>query len=205
MNMFKYLTLCLIFITSTSSAFSKEIKNDWMGSYTLEASGEYEKAASLLVPYMGVGERSEFATLRYAWLNYLQGNFNDAARAYKKAMAQNPRSLDAKLGLTLPLMAQQRWREAMRYIKQVLAQAPLNYTAHSRLLVCEEGLREWQELEKHAKNVAAFYPTDANALVYLARSYAWQDKTLLAKSIYNKVLIRIPSHLEALQFIKNNP
>jgi len=203
--MFKYIAAVLLILSSTGIAFGKEIKNDWMGSYTMEASGEYEKAAALLLPYMGVGERSEFATLRYAWLNYLQGNFNDAARSYKKAMQQNPRSIDAKLGITLPLIAQQRWREAMGYINQVLAQAPLNYTAHSRLLMCEEGLRKWQKLEKHARTVSAFYPTDANALVYLARSYAWQGKVLLAKSVYNKVLIRIPSHLEALKYINNNP
>jgi len=203
--MFKYITAIILLISSTGIAFSKEIKNDWVGSYTLEASGEYEKAASLLLPYMGEGERSEFATLRYAWLNYLQGNFNDAVRNYKKAMERNPRSVDAKLGIILPLIAQQRWREAMRYINQVLAQAPLNYTAHVRLMVCEEGLRNWQALEKHARTVAASYPTDANALVYLARSYAWQGKVLLAKSVYNKVLIRIPSHLEALQYVKNNP
>jgi len=203
--MFKCFVAMLFLINSTSIALGKEIKNDWMGSYTLEASGEYEKAAALLVPYMNMGERSEFATLRYAWLNYLQGNFNDAARYYKKAMEQNSRSIDAKLGITLPLIAQQRWREATRYIKMVLTQAPLNYTAHARLMVCEEGLRQWTVLEKHAATVAAFYPTDANALVYLARAYAWQGKVLLAKSIYNKVLIRIPSHVEALQYVRNNP
>jgi len=203
--MFKYITAIILIISSTGMAFGQEIKNDWMASYTLEASGEYEKAAALLLPYMGDGERSEFATLRYAWLNYLQGNFNDAVRNYKKAMERNPRSIDAKLGITLPLIAQQRWREAKRYINQVLSQAPLNYTAHVRLLVCEEGLRNWEVLEKHASTVAAFYPTDANALVYLARAYAWQGKILLAKSVYNKVLIRIPSHLEALQYAKNNP
>ncbi len=203
--MFKYIAGVFLILSFTGIAFGKEIKNDWMGSYTMEASGEYEKAASLLIPYMREGEVSEFATLRYAWLNYLQGNFNDAVRNYQKAMEQNPRSIDAKLGIALPLIAQQRWREAMRYIRQILTKAPLNYTAHVRLMMCEEGLRDWKELEKHARTVAAFYPTDASALVYLARSYAWQGKVLLAKSAYNKVLIRMPSHLEALQYVKNHP
>ncbi len=192
-------------LLSSSVVYAKEVKSDWMDSYTLEASGQYEKAAAVLVPYLGSGERSEFATLRYAWLNYLQGNFNDAASAYKKAMAQNARSLEAKLGVALPLMAQQRWREATRYLKQVLAQAPMNYTAHVRLMACEEGLRQWHELEMHAETVASYYPSDATVLVYLARAYAWQHRPLLAKSTYNKVLMRMPAHVEALQFVQSHP
>jgi len=201
----KYIALIIGTMAFSPAAYSQEIKNDWMASYTLEASGAYEKAAAVLVPYTHSGERSEFAWLRYAWLNYLQGNFNDSIAAYKQAMQLNQRSIDAKLGITLPLMAQQRWREAMKYSQMILDQAPLNYTAHVRLMVCQEGLRQWQELEKHAKTVAAFYPTDATSLVYLARSYAWQGKTLLAKSTYRKVLMRVPSHVEALRFLKNNP
>ncbi|MDQ6954835.1 MAG: hypothetical protein Q9M20_05270 [Mariprofundaceae bacterium] len=203
--MVKYFATFLVLLAFAIPASAKTLNDTWMSSYTLEANGEYEKAAAVIQPYLDSGELSEFATLRYAWLNYLQGNFNDAVRSYKQAMAQNKRSIDAKLGITLPLMAQQRWRESMRYLKQTLAEAPLNYTAHTRLMVCEEGLRQWETLEKHASTVSAYYPTDATALVYLARSYAWQGKDLLAKSVYRKVLVRIPAHVEALQFIKNNP
>jgi len=203
--MFRTMLFICLLLSSVSTAIAKDSNSDWMNSYSLEASGDYEKAAALLLPYMHEGERSEFATLRYAWLNYLQGNFNDAARYYKKAMAQNPRSIDAKLGLTLPLMAQQRWREAARYAHQILNTAPFNYAAHIRLMACQEGLRQWPDLEKHAANLSASYPTDSSSLVYLARAYAWQGKTLLAKSIYQKVLMRIPAHIEALQYVKQNP
>jgi len=203
--MLKYLFISLAFIGFSPAVSAKTLNDIWMSSYTLEANGEYEKAAAVIQPYLSTGELSEFTTLRYAWLSYLQGNFSDAVRSYKQAITLNRRSIDAKLGVTLPLMAQRRWRETMRYLKQILAEAPLNYTAHIRLMVCEEGLRQWETLEKHAATVHAHYPSDATALVYLARSHAWQGEILLAKSFYRKVLIRIPSHLEALQFIKNNP
>jgi len=199
--------LAIMAITPFTQALAQGQNADspWSSSYALEANGKYEQAAALLIPYLHSGDRSEFATLRYAWLNYLQGNFNDARSSYKKAITLNPRSVEAKLGIALPLMAQQRWREASRYVQQALAQAPMNYTAHSYLMACEEGLKRWQDLEKHAKNVSTYYPTDATALVYLARAYAWQGKVLLAKSAYHQVLMRVPAHVEALRFLKSNP
>jgi len=204
-NMFKYSLALLALLTASTTTQAQSINSSWASSYTLEANGEYEKAASLLIPYLHSGERSEFSTLRYAWLNYLQGNFNDATAYYKKAIALNGRSIDAKLGISLPLMAQHRWSEARRHIQQVLAQAPMNYTAHTYLMACEEGLRHWQVLEKHAKKVSSYYPTDATTLIYLARAHAWQGNNLLAKSVYNKVLMRVPENVEALRFLKAYP
>jgi len=176
-------------------------KNIWSDSYALEANGKYEKAAALMVPLMNKGNENEMAVLRYGWLNYLQGNFNDAIKAYKQALERNQRSFEARLGIVLPLMAQQRWKEATRYLNQVLAQSPYNYLAHIRLMICEEGLREWETLAKHSLSLSAYYPSDASILVYLARAYAWQGKSELAKNAYRKVLVRSPEHLEAQRFI----
>ncbi len=98
-------------------------------------------------------------------------------------------------------MAQQRWSEASRYLKQILAQSPHHYYANLRLLACEEGLRKWDRLVKHSLTLAAYYPSDASSLVYLARAYAWQGKHQLAKNAYQRVLVRIPGHLEATRFL----
>jgi len=178
--------------------------DDWQDSYTLEAKGEYEKAAALLVPYMDNGEESELALIRYGWLNYLQGNFNDATRSYKRALERNQRSFDARLGIVLPLMAQKRWRESAGHLKQLLALSPYNYTAHIRLMACEEGMRKWKMLAKHAKEIAAYYPSDASALIYLARSYAWQGDKDKASAAYGRVLIRYPTNFEAIRYLNQD-
>jgi len=134
-------------------------------------------------------------------LTYLQGNYNDAIRAYKRALERNSRSLEARLGIARPLMAQQRWKEASSFLDQVLAFSPFNYTAHIDRMVCEEGLRDWRVLEKHAAYLTAYYPSDATILVYLARAYAWQGQKERAASIYRRVLLRYPEHLEAIRFL----
>jgi len=190
--------MLMILSPSLASAASESV---WSSSYALEANGKYEKAAALMVPLINKGSESELVLLRYAWLNYLQGNFNDAIHSYKLALKRNQRSFDARLGIALPLMAQQRWNEASRYLDQVLALSPYNYTAHIRLMICEEGLRKWETLTKHSISFSAYYPSDATTLVYLARAYAWQGKHQLAKSTYQRVLVRIPGHVEAERFI----
>jgi len=199
--MLKYILTLMIATLALPALASAASSDVWSRSYALEANGKYEKAAALMVPLMERGNESELALMRYGWLNYMQGNFNDAIHGYKLALERNQRSFDARLGIVLPLMAQQRWNEAARFLKQVLAQSPYHYMAHIRLMICEEGLRKWETLAKHSMSISAYYPSDASALVYLGRAYAWQGKHNLAKAAYQRVLVRIPGHVEAERFI----
>lgn len=176
----------------------------WAESYRLEALTRYDEAAEVLQPALNKDSKNEFILLRMGWLNYLRGNYNSAMEYYKKALAVNSNSLDAKLGLVLPLLAQQRWNEAAKFTQEVLQVAPWNYYAHIRLMVAEEGLRQWQTLAKHAMEVSARYPSDATVLVYLARAYRWLDKTKDAKNAYQKVLERVPGHIEATQYLEEH-
>jgi len=193
---------CALWMMTTGAVQAADVNQSvWSQSYQLEAKGDYEKAAAVISPLRDSQDVGEFVLLRYGWLNYLQGNFNDAIRSYKSALERSPRSFDARLGIALPLMGQQRWREASRYLTQVMDQSPFQYTANIRLLVCQEGLRQWESLEKHAKSMAMYYPTDISAQVYLARAYAWQGKKILAMQAYRQVLMRMPNHLEALKYV----
>jgi tetratricopeptide (TPR) repeat protein len=176
----------------------------WAESYRLEALTQYDSAAKALEPVLKKNPQHEFAILRHGWLNYLRGAHNEAIADYQKALDINPTSLDARLGLMLPLIAQQRWREVASHAEKVLAVAPWNYYAHVRLMISEEGERKWDSLEKHALRVSQHYPSDATVLVYLARAYVWQKKDKEARRAYEQVLERVPNHIEALQYL-NRP
>ena len=177
----------------------------WSDSYRLEASGQYIAAGKALAPVLEKYPRHEFAHLRLGWLNYLQGNHNDAIDEYKNAMVINSKSLDAKLGIILPMLAQQRWREAAYYSRQVIEVAPWNYYAHIRLMICEEAEGQWEALQKHASEATQRYPSDATIQVYLARAYVRLGKATQARVVYEEVLERIPRHLEAMQFLEKTP
>ena len=177
----------------------------WRESYTLEAAGKYAPASSVLDTVPTSSPDYDFVLMRRGWLNYLQGRHNDAIRDYNLALAANPKSVEALLGITLPLMAQQRWREAAMAAKKVLAVSPWDYTAHVRLMVCEEGEKKWPDLAQHAGEFSARFPSDATALVYLARAEAWLGNVKRALAAYVRVRARLPTHVEAQTYLKNNP
>jgi len=194
--------LILFFVSAIMTATAYAGASVWEKSYQLALAGKYEQAASVIETIADSG--NEFAVLRYAYLLYLQGENADSISYYSKAIELNPDSIDAKLGITLPLIAQKRWRQVKSYSMQVLHMSHWNYTAHVRLMLAEEGLRKWGSLAEHAAQLAKAYPSDATALVYLARAHAWQGDVAAAKAAYRKVLVRVPGHLEASAYLKNN-
>jgi tetratricopeptide (TPR) repeat protein len=175
--------------------------SEWKKSYTLEAEKKYADAISALDSIPETAGDAQLLLLRKGWLNYLLGQYNESVNLYKQAIQQSPESLDAPLGITLPLLAQQHWQEAITYAKQVLKIAPYQYTAFLRLLQAEEGAHDWISMKKHAEDLAEHYPTDATALVYLARSNAWLGDNEAARKAYGSVLSLVPGHEEATAYL----
>ncbi|MDX8399001.1 MAG: hypothetical protein R8K20_01980 [Gallionellaceae bacterium] len=201
LNHMKLTLLLTIFASGIATAQT----NPWQNSYTLEKAGQYARAISALTPALSDRSNQEFLLMRRAWLNYMEGQYNDSLDDYNQVLAINPKSLEAQLGLTLPLMAQLRWREAAIAARKVISASTWDYTANVRLMTCEEAEHKWADLSRHASALSARYPSDATVLVYLARAEAWQGKIYKAKSAYAKVLARTPAHIEATAYIKAHP
>lgn len=191
----------IVIISLLIPVYAWSAMNPWTESYRLEALTQYESAAKSLEKVIKNNPRHEFAILRHGWLNYLRGAHNESIRDYQKALDINPKSLDARLGLMLPLIAQQRWREVTSHANKVLEVAPWNYYAHVRLMISEEGEKKWDTLAKHARRVGQRYPSDATVLVYLARANDWMKNNNAARQAYEKVLERFPGHVEATQYL----
>lgn len=200
--MFKSITvvICSAIVLSYSGIAWAAV-DPWAESYRLQALSQFKNAAKALDPVIKKNPKHDFAVSRRAWLNYLRGAHSQAIRDYQQALKINPKSLDARLGLILPLLAQQRWREASSHANKVLKISPWNYYAHVRLMICEEGEKKWKTLAKHAAKVAQRYPSDATIQVYLSRAYLWQKKHALAAAAYKRVLERVPGHIEASQYL----
>lgn len=173
----------------------------WSKSYQLEAARQYAEALAALDNVHSGGLDAELLMLRRGWLNYLLGQHNDSIKWYKFALQRNPKSMDATLGLTLPLLAQQRWREASLYARETLEMSANDYTAYLRLIVADEGLRDWPAMKKHAEILSEHYPSDATALVYLARAHVWMGNASAARKVYADVLSRSPGHLQATAYL----
>ena len=174
----------------------------WQNSYQLEALGRYSDAMAALEPIAASGPEGEFKTLRRGWLFYLAGSYNESIREYRLATERNSRSLDARLGLTLPLLAEKRWRDAELAARAALELAPNNYFGLLRLAIAQEGQRDWTNMVKTTSILVATYPSDASAYVYHARANAGLGKRDDALAAYSSVLVRLPGHLEAKAFIE---
>ncbi len=172
----------------------------WQKSYRLEAAGKHAEAAASLNG-LESGADASFVLSRRGWLAHLQGQYADAISFYSRAIDKNPRSLEARHGITLPLLAQQRWREAAVQARQIIAESAWDYTAHVRLLLAEEGLQDWRGMQEHAERLTERFPSDATAWVYLARAHAWQRNVREAKEAYGRVTDRYPGHVEATRYL----
>ena len=179
----------------------------WQQSLIMEGEGKYREARAALQPLLNQplpkADR-ELLFLRMGWLYHLTLEYNKSIRHYQSALKTNPGSMDARLGILLPQLAQQRWYEVERYANRVLKDSPWNYLAHVRLMIAEEGMQKWRRLEAHARKLSERYPGDVTVLVYLARAQIWQGKQKEAKMAYQQVLHRSPLHVEANNFIRVN-
>jgi len=174
----------------------------WKQSHQFEKDGDYEKAAEVIKPW--TASNDEYALQRYAYLKYMQGEYNESIKYYEKAIELTKKSLDAKLGITLPYMAQQRWRQVKIYTRQVLLKSDWNYTAHERLMQAEKNTKKWHTLNRHAGELTTIYPSDAATLAYYAHAKAKQGDTSVASEAYKKVLMRDPDNTEASAYLDEN-
>lgn len=192
-------SLMAVFALAGTPVWAQEAA--WQSSYQLEAAGKYSDAVAA-IDYVPVnGPDAELRLLRRGWLYYLPGKFDESIREYRLAIERNSRSVDGRLGVTLPLLAAKRWREAEQAARAALDIAPNNYTALVRLAVAQEGSQDWQGMAKTAAVLVSAYTTDATAYVYLARANAWLGKRTEALAAYNAVLARYPGHLEAKAYL----
>jgi len=173
----------------------------WRRSYLLEEEGKYEAAAEAIEQFLKEVPTNEFAQLRSGWLYYQAGNYSRSVTHYQTAKEINSRSIAAMLGLSLPLMKQERWREVAAVTREVIKLSSWNYYAHIRLLAAEDSLQQWDSLKQHAETLKAYYPSDATVLVYLARAYHHTGNDAQAREVYQQVLQRYPDHLESNRFL----
>jgi len=179
------------------------VQDSFAQSLKYETDKQYAAAEEIIRPLADGGD--EYAQLRLAWLAYQSGDYKLSAARYQRLVERRPTMVDARLGFTLPLMAQLRWREAAAQAQAVLAVHSGQYMAHIRLLACEEALKQWDVADSHARELAALYPSDADVLILAARAKAGRRDAAEARQAYMNVLLRSPSNQEAQIYLKAHP
>lgn len=166
-------------------------------SYALETAANYTRALARLEGIEAVGADAYTLPLRRGWLLYLLGRYDESIVAYRQAIAAEPEAIEARLGLTLPLLAQRQWRAVEGECRAALAVAPGNYLAQSRLAYALYSSGRYQEAEQAYAALVELYPADVDMRSGLGWAQLKQGKTQAARESFEAVLHIAPDHASA--------
>ncbi len=197
--------LILLVFSLTSFAYSmsyKEIKEAYEKSYLYEKSRDYKDAVRALIPVYKNYPNGYTVNLRLGWLYYLMRKYANSKSHYEKALKVIPSSVEAMLGLSLSLMAENKWKDVESLMYRLLKIDYYNYYGNLRLCIALRHLKKFSNSEAVARKMLAIYPTDVNFLNELAISLYYQNKKSYAKSLFEDVLILDPENLVAKKYLK---
>jgi tetratricopeptide (TPR) repeat protein len=138
----------------------------------------------------GVGlAQSRPASVQSGYSLLERGWVNDAIRAFRQALQQNPQSLEAKLGLAVAYQRAGQDAEAWNTYQQVLAQDPNQLQALAAIGQLGSYRLEWQQPGITAlTTLLTLQPENTTARSQRALLYGYQGDFVAAISDYEQVL-----------------
>lgn len=191
----KKLIFNIMLLTISTWAISQNNINEaFSKSYTYEANQEYSKAVTEI---MNVYDATSYTmNLRLGWLNYLTGEHLKSQGYYKKAIALEPNSIEARLGYVYPTSTIENWDDVIATYNDILSIDPQNSTVNYRLAYIYNYRRDFEKAANYAQKVVKLYPFDYNANYLLGQVYISQGKIKEAKVNLTRALQYNPSSTE---------
>lgn len=171
-------------------------------SYDDETALKFDSALGALEGIGTSGTIGYVAQLRRGWLLYRQGKHADAVTAYNKAIALDPASVEAKVGVLLPLGELRRWADVESRAKEIAQKDPGNYTANLRLAFALYSQARYAEAETAYRTVLAHSPSDVDARAGLGWSQLKAGKAKEAQATFSEILGYAPKNALALEGMK---
>lgn len=171
-------------------------------SYDSEAVGKPQDALNALESLPAPQHDGYVASLRRGWLLYKLGKYTESIDAYAKAIAQEPRSVEARVGVLLPAMALRRWADVENGAREVLKLDPANYLATLRMAFAVYNLGRYPESAALYKRLGEGYPSDVDVRAGLGWSLLKMGKTSEASAEFHAVLEISPRNALAADGLK---
>jgi tetratricopeptide (TPR) repeat protein len=168
-------------------------------SYDFEAIGRLEESLTALDRLSEAKRGTYVAVLRRAWLLYKLGRNPQSIEVYEKASGLEPKAVEARLGLLLPLMAEQHWPEAEKTAREILKVDNSNYLATLRLAFVQYNLKRYAESKTLYKKLAELYPGDVEVRAGLGWAWLKLGKKSEAAATFREVLELAPKNALSLQ------
>jgi len=175
----------------------EEIAESYARSYTYEQIEDYENAVRTLAPVLEKDPGGYTVNLRLGWLYYLTKNYANSIHHYQAAMKTSPSSLEAKLGYTLPLMAQGKYSEVESVAYRITGVDHYNYYANLKLAYSLRMQGKFDLARKVLGKMLTLYPIDVNFLSEQALVEYARGDTESAVKILKDILILDPENTTA--------
>jgi len=147
----------------------------------------------LLLAGGGVAHAQSFPELlNRGWEAYQQGDHALAEGYYREALRQDPRSEEARLGLTLPLIAQQRWSLVEQVCDELLADNPANRWGLLRRALARHQLGRFTQAHQDYQGLVASDPADGEAWLGLGWAEHALGRPRLAAAACAEARTRLP-------------
>ncbi len=195
------LLLLSIFSKNVFALTYEQIKEYYHKSFDFERKQRYEEAIRVLMPIYKTYPNTYTINLRLGWLYYLRKNYKNSEYHYKKAANIIPSAIEPLLGLTLPLMAEEKWEETEKICYRILKTDFYNYYGNLRLSIALRKQKKYQLSETIARKMLALYPTDIFFLEELGLSLYGLGKKDKAFKIFKDLLILNPSDPVASRYL----
>jgi tetratricopeptide (TPR) repeat protein len=185
------LSLSLAAQQNAELAFSK--------SYAFEYNSDYTKAIAAL---HDLNSDNYQVNLRLGWLYYLNKDYMKSESHYKKAVAAEPLSLEARFGLVLPISALGNWNSVLGVYLEILKLDPNNTIANYRTASIYYNRKDYVNASNYVARVIRLYPFDYDSNLLNGKILQAGGKNAEAKKYFIKALEYNPQSEEAIQALK---
>lgn len=188
--------IVIIFVVFSVLAFEQKIDpkiTAFNKSLAYESEKNYENAIKELLNIYNNEKDNYLINLRLGWLYYNFGLYTESVLYYEKANNISPNSIEAKIGLTLPLSKLEKWEEVKNIYEQILKLDPQNYTANLRLGQYYLLRGNYSQANKYLSISYKNYPSDYESNL----SYGWTQYYIgnkkRAKELFFNTLMLSPN------------
>ena len=201
----KILSVALLFCAtfqshSQDTAKVTTVKKAFESSYVFEKAANFAGAiAKIKTVY---DETSYEINLRLGYLYYESIKYRESENYYKKAIALKPNSIEAKLGIALPLYALASWDTLKLQYEAILKIDPNNSTANYRMGMIYYYKPDYNTALTYFQKVNDAYPFDYDSSIMMAWTMLKLKKTTEAKTYFNTALLIRPNDPAALSGLK---
>lgn len=189
----------LFIVVAISINAQSNIEKAFYTSYAFEYNVEYSKAITALVE---LNHDSYPINFRLGWLYYLNKEYIKSEQYYKKAIAKEPLSIEARFGLVLPMSALGNWNNVLNVYLEIIKIDPNNSVANYRSALIYYNRKDYLNATKYLSKVIKLYPFDYDSNLLYAKIKLGENKHNEAAKYIENAIQYNPQSEEALSILK---